>query len=277
MRIMLYTLVLLLLMGFPQSSAKAARDALCIWGLDVVPSLFPYMVFSRLLAQQLRQSPLPPAPVAASLGLLGGSPSGAAVVSAYGDSLSPRATRALCALTGTISPMFILGTIGRWSGDAALCRRLLVCHLLGACFAGAFAYLFSGKARMKARTENACGGAADSPLRQSVDAILQVGGCILCCSVLASQLQHLPWMPASFRAILHALLEISGGAQAICQTAHFADGRGLLLSALLGFSGLSILSQNHAVLQPLGLRMADLIGFALLRALGSCICMLLLA
>ena len=42
--------VLLSLIVFPQHTSGAAASALRIWGLDVVPSLFPYRVLCRLLA-----------------------------------------------------------------------------------------------------------------------------------------------------------------------------------------------------------------------------------
>ena len=104
--------VLLSLIAFPQHASGAAASALRIWGLDVVPSLFPYMVFCRMLSARLREHDVPAAPVAALLGLLGGSPSGATVIAAYGSCLSKRALLTLCAMTGTISPMFTLGYTG---------------------------------------------------------------------------------------------------------------------------------------------------------------------
>ncbi|MGN0774558.1 MAG: hypothetical protein ACI4MP_12305 [Candidatus Ventricola sp.] len=256
--------VLLSLIVFPQDTSGAAARALRVWGLDVVPSLFPYMVLCRLLSGKLRERDVSPAPVSALLGLMGGSPSGASVISAYGSRLSKRALLALSALTGTISPMFMLGTIETWTQNAVLCRLLLLCHLLGAACAGIVVLL-------------ACRGEASAdcvppsiapvnPIAQSVDAILQVGGCIICYSVLAALLSLLPFLGKTSCAVLHGLLEISGGVHALCAAPMPDRTRAVLMASLCGFSGFSILSQNHAFLGALGVRMTQLIAFALLRA-----------
>lgn len=264
MSIVFSLLVLLSLIAFPQHTSGAAASALRIWGLDVVPSLFPYMVFCRLLSARLREHNVPAAPVAALLGLMGGSPSGASVIAAYGSRLSRRVLLALCALTGTISPMFTLGTILTWTQSATLCRLLLLCHLLAAVCAGGVVF-------WACRDEHPVLSASVSsppvnPIAQSIDAILQVGGCIICYSVLASLLRLLPLLSDSAGAALHGLLEVSGGIHALCTAAVPGKLRAVCISALCGFSGFSILSQNHAFLAPLGVRMTQLIAFALLRA-----------
>ncbi len=270
MRIALYAAVIACLIRFPQHTARAAADALTVWGLDVVPSLFPYMVFCRLLSGRLREQRIPAAPCAALLGLLGGSPSGASVLAAYGESLPRRTLLALCALTGTISPMFTLGTVQAWTQDEALSRLLLLCQMMGAAMAGACVYGLGGHLHGAGRAprESAC-AAQDHPIAQSVDAVLQVGGCIVLYSVLAALLRLLPFAQGQAGALLHALLEISGGAHAL--SAAFAPGssRAIALAAACGFSGLSILSQNLTFLRPLGVRMTHLLAFAALRALSA--------
>ena len=256
--------VLLSLIVFPQHTSGAAASALRIWGLDVVPSLFPYMVLCRLLSSRLREHDVPAAPVAMLLGLLGGSPSGASVIAAYGSCLSRRVLLALCALTGTISPMFTSGTVQAWTQNTVLCRLLLLCHLLGAACAGGVVF-WACKDESPAVSASAP-SAPVNPMAQSIDAILHVGGCIICYSVLASLLRLLPMLSDSTGAVVHGLLEVSGGVHALCTAAIPGKLRAVSLSVLCGFSGFSILSQNHAFLAPLGVRMTQLIAFALLRA-----------
>lgn len=274
MSIAVSLIVLLLLIVFPQHTSQAAVAALRIWGLDVVPSLFPYMVLCRLLAGELRERDVPAAPVAALLGLLGGSPSGASVLAAYGSRMSRRALLALCALTGTISPMFTLGTIRAWTQNPALCRLLLLCHLLGATCASGIVYFAckdespAGSGLTPAPTGN--------PIALSVEAILQVGGCIVCYSVLASLMALPPCLSEGAGAVLHGLLEVSGGVHALCAAAIPEYPRAICICALCGFSGFSILAQNHAFLSPLGVRMTWLVAFALLRAVMACCLMAVL-
>ncbi|MGN0775473.1 MAG: hypothetical protein ACI4MM_02230 [Candidatus Ventricola sp.] len=262
--------VLLLLIAFPQHTSGSASEALRIWGLDIVPSLFPYMVLCRILSARLRERKIPAAPVAALLGLMGGSPSGASVLAAYGNHIPRRELLALCALTGTISPMFTLGPILVWTQNPEVCRLLLLSHLLGAACAGGIVFLVC-----KDPPPAACAAPPSqtgSPIAQCIDAILQVGGCIICFSVLAGLLQLLPNLSSSTCAVLHSLLEISGGIHALCAASIPDCPRAVCISALCGFSGFSILSQNHAFLGPLGVRMTQLIAFALLRAvLSACL------
>lgn len=262
--------VLLLLIVFPQHTSAAASEALCIWGLDIVPSLFPYMVLCRILSGRLRECNIPAAPVAALLGLMGGSPSGASVLAAYGTHISRRDLLALCALTGTISPMFTLGPILAWTQNHKVCRLLLLSHLLGAACAGGIVFLVCKDHSPAASA--ALPSQTGSPIAQCIDAILQVGGCIICFSVLAGLLRLLPRLDSGICAVLHSLLEISGGIHVLCASSIPDYPRTVCISALCGFSGFSILSQNHAFLGTLGVRMTQLIAFALLRAvLSACL------
>lgn len=287
MRVALDLLVLLALILFPQTTSAAAVQALRIWGLDVVPSLFPYMIFCRLLAGHLRPTRAPAWLASSLLGLTGGSPSGAAVVAAYADRLSRRTLLTLCALTGTVSPMFMLGTVRAWTHSSRLSPILLAGHLMGALLSGLVVWTAyphwvhspsAFRALSPAENEAApCRAPASSALTQSIHAILHVGGCILCYSVLASLLSLLP-LPRLAAALLHGLLEVSGGTHTLCTLPFPFMLRAVLLSLLLGFSGLSILSQNLSQLRAAGVRMAHLIGFALLRAaLCACATLLFLA
>lgn len=124
-----------LILRFPDLAIKSAREALFVWGRDIVPSLFPYMVLCKTLSSRLKKSRIPSVPLVLTLGLLGGSPSGAAMISAASDTMSRRQCVFLSALTGTISPMFFLSTLRTWGFSQSICIRLLSAHWIGACFA----------------------------------------------------------------------------------------------------------------------------------------------
>ena len=256
----------------PGSGAQAARQALGIWGLDVVPSLFPYMVLCRLLSERLRGARLPAAPAAALLGLLGGSPAGASVLAAYAGSLPHSVLLPLCALTGTISPMFFLGTMDAWLSDRLLCRMLLASHWAGAACAAAAVRLLAraGKAEPVRPAQAACPGSA---IAQSVQAILSVGGCIVFFSVAAEMVRSLPFVGALSGALMHAGLEVAGGMHALSAVPCAAHTRAVLLAASGGFAGLSILAQNLVFLRPLGVSLPALAGIAVLRALFAALAM----
>ena len=258
---------------FPQICIASAGEAMRTWALDVVPSLFPYMVLSRMIAGRLSAAGIPALLSVPALGLLGGSPSGACALSvcAREGRLSSRALHVLAALCGTISPMFFLGTIVRWTGDTGLARKLLAAHLIGAGYAAlivlALSTLHTGRlieARLLDR------GDSDNPIMQSVDAVLGVGGCILFFSVLAALISKgLPASLEPYSPLLHAALETAGGTHALLASSWPLRTKAVFCAALGAFGGFSILTQNALFLRPLGLSMRRLVLYGLLRAMGA--------
>ena len=277
MRIACCLLMMLVMLLFPGSTGEAARSALQTWVLSVVPSLFPYMVLCRMLASQLAGSRLPPALLVAALGLAGGSPSGAATLSGYARSgrLRRDALLPLCALTGTISPMFVLNTAGGWLGEPRLARCLLAAHLLGAVLSAVLvkAFVRRGPSPKEALPDHSSSGSPGDPIRESVRAILSVGGCIVFYSVVAEGLSLLLPLYDKAAAVLHGVLEAAGGAHAICTVGFSKDAQALLTSAVLGFSGVSILAQNSLFVRDSGVTMRELILLGFLRASLSALLM----
>ncbi len=278
MKLFFCATVLLALIASPEYSLSAARDALRIWGLDVAPSLFPYMVFCRLLSENLRRSGFPAVPAVALLGLLGGSPSGASVLAAYGQTLPRKKLAALCAMTGTISPMYLMGTVGAWLRNPSLSRLLFACHALGALLCAGIVWALPAAF---ASDSSACPPISDEkkeadPIAQSVEAILSVGGCIVVFSVLAAFVRRLPGVGGALGALIHAMLEVSGGMHALCALSLPASAQAIYLAAVSGFGGLSILSQNLVFLRPLGVSERQLLSMGMLRAALCALAMALL-
>ena len=270
----MYSLVISALLLFPQTCAQSARQALSVWGLQVVPSLFPYMVVSKMLANQIKRTAFPPAAACMLLGALGGSPSGAAAVYACRSRLTRKSILALAAFSGTISPMFFLGTLKEWIGNPIFSRILFISHIGAAAFSAVCVYLLPLRPE-KINQETALNTPSGSPLSESIDAILQVGGCIICCSVAAGFLNLLP-LSRKMMPVIHALLEISGGIHALCMSAISLPLKEILLAFTSGFGGISILSQNLIFLKPLGLHPWLLVILAILRGFFSVLTLLLI-
>ena len=266
-----YLIVILFLLLFPDHTAQTAYEALKIFAADIVPTLFPYMVFCRLLCARLRMLSIPVPLCAGILGILGGSPSGISGVAMFSARLSRPMLHALCALTGTISPMFLLSTVTVWSGTPGFGIKLLISHWCGAVFSAACAYILNQT--MHPVEEKGISARLSpfgtSAIAQSIDAVLQVGGCIICYSVAAGILTSLPFLPERLGVLLHAMLEISGGTHAVLLSFKSGTLRSVTAAALCGFTGFSILSQNCAVSSAIGIRMPYLIVYAVLRALGA--------
>ena len=252
----------------PKEASDAARAALVLWGKEVVPCLFPYMVLTRLVAEQMRRSSKGmTTPIL--LGILGGSPSGAAALSASaGDGINRRSLYSLCALTGTISPMFLINTLGGWLNNRYYGWLLFVSHLIGA---GITAALVFGTAEYSAplftRTDET-DAKERSPIQESVLAVLGVGGCIVFFSVAAFAISSFVRLPPAFVAVFHGMLEVAGGLKAVANLSVSEFEKSLMCTALAGFNGFSIFSQNLLYLNRHGLRLNDLLMLGIVR----CIC-----
>ena len=277
MRIILYASIVVLTIAFPQDTVSHASQALRIWGENIVPTLFPYMVFSRLLSQHLKSTQRSVIPVTALLGILGGSPSGSMLIASVASKLSRRSLHALCAFCGTISPMFILGSLQTWTGDPNLCRFLLMIHWMAAFLSAGFVWLLD-RNHVKYTSADLPTFPSENtkPLSQCIDAILHVGGCIICYSVLAGFVAKLLPPRSALQTIFHTILEISGGTHAVWNSPLSQSTKIPLLSAALGFSGLSILAQNHELLGQVGISMLRLVFYAALRAVCAFACVFLL-
>lgn len=270
--------MLAMMLRFPAECGEAARQAIRLWGLDIVPSLFPYMVLCRMLSSRLYTCGIPVSVSAAVLGLLGGSPSGSAVLAGYGCPNSRRKTYALCVLTGTISPMFLLGTVSTWIADSGISgTMLLASHVAGAFLSAAVVFFCIREKNIPL----SCAGIGqriqtEDPIRQSIEAVFSVGGYIVFYSIIASLIGRIRGLNQAAASIIHALLEISGGMRAISLLNVQPEAKAVMLAAASGFSGLSILSQNWVFLKALGIQMRELIGLAILRSLFAACVMLLL-
>jgi len=274
MSILLYLSAILFLIAFPEDTAGTALQAMKLWANSLVPVLFPYMIFSRLLCENLNTLHFPAFSTAAMLGMLGGSPSGAAAVVSASHSLSERNLFSLCALTGTISPMFILGSIKNWIDIPDLTHRLLLCHWLGAIVCAWIVWLIHrGKQEHILSKATETLRIASDPIKQSIDAVFQIGGCIIIYSVLAGMLGKILHAFPTTLSLCHALLEISGGVHAICQSILPSEAKAIMIAATLGFGGFSVLSQNYSMLQVLGISMRKLVLFAIFRAAISAMLM----
>ena len=114
-----------------------------------------------------------------------------------------------------------------------------------------------------------------TPLVQSIEAVLQVGGTIVCFSVIASLIGMLP-MPKVLFPMIHAFLEISGGIYAIIQFPFSGNTKAALLAFFAGFGGLCILFQNLLFLKPLGVKSFQLFSISCIRGFFSAVIMLAL-
>jgi len=217
-----------------------------------MPALFPMMVLARL-------SPVSPKAEhwllrAGSFACLSGSPAAAQRVRLLWDAGHIPASRleSLLCLTGVMSPMFFLGTLARWTGSRTAAWQMLFVHWLSAGLAALIWHaLGRGKPVQTERTGSACASCSlTGAIAQSAQALMAVCGAMMVFSILAALLRSglLRLFPAwtqknsPLLAVLWAVMEIGGGAQAVTQA--FPHPPEALLCALCSFGGMSIWLQN---------------------------------
>ena len=242
---------------FPAQAAEAAWQGIVLWARSVAPVLGPFMACMLMLTTRTRGG----LELKTALGWLCGSPGGARLMQTS-KLRGPAALRA-AAMTGTMSPMFFLGTLSAWLESPAAGRLILVCHILGALLLGLC--MARGKKEQVPPPEPMPLGTA---LRESALALLTVGLCMMLgCAASRMAACALPHLPAEAAVAVQCLLEVTAGLRALI------DLRPPLLiplsCAACSFGGLSILLQNAAFWQESGVTVGQLLWLRLLHGLFS--------
>ena len=254
--------LLALMLRYPMQSVQAAADGLRTFAQGVLPALFPYMVLCQLLSPALsRMRRVPRALPVTALAFLGGSPGGArliALLCAQG-ALTPRQMRTFAALTGTCSPMFLLGTVSAWACSHALGVCLLLSHWLGAALCALCVRAFdrcgaSPSAALPPQPLAPQGISLACAIQGSAQAMLTVGGCIALMTVAARLCAcAFPALGSGAQAALHAALEMAGGTHAILSLGLPPRTAAVCVCAAVSFGGISVLLQNLSFLRPVGI------------------------
>ena len=256
MAFLLITLMLCLL--FRADVTMAAASAACrLFVTAVLPGLMPYMVLSLMaLSRVKRLSPV----LVMLLGWGGGSPTGTRLLPLC-EGLPHREQIRLAVSCATMSPMFLLGTLGGWLGSRA---AGLVC--LGSVIAGgAVAGWAAGRAALRRpsarradrRASAGRGGdhpAAPAPMafgaavEQSARTMLLVCGTMVMLRVFSALASTV--LPSALALPVTTLLEVTTGAAEIAVLPLPLPWRTALLAGATGFGGMAIIMQNRALYPP---------------------------
>ena len=249
---------------FPQDAAEAAFRGLSLFSGSVLPMLGPFMICMLMLSSRIPGG----AWVRAAMGWLCGSPGGARLMQSF--SFRGKGALRYAAATGTMSPMFFLGTLGKWLGSAQMGRILLISHVLGAL---GMALCFRGWAGRKESLLQPM--PFFQALQNSAQALLLIALCMMLGCVAAKMAACVfPGLPLWCTALLQCTLEVTAGVQSLLllDVPHTPA----FVCAACSFGGLSLLLQNTAFWQEGGVSMGELClircGHALLSFL---ICLLL--
>lgn len=245
MRIALMGLMICLLLD-AQQVMDAASDACRLFVTAVMPGLFPYMTLSLMLASRFgRGAPLW---LLTLLGWGGGSPAGARLLPLAAGA-SRRRQRQLAAATATMSPMFLLGTCGRWLGSATAGMALLGSVMAGGWLTGLAAYALCREDGQEASLPERPAGPLTfgAAVEQAARTMLLVCGTMAMLRVFAAlAAEALPMLALP----LTTLLEVTTGTAAIAAAPWPLAFRTALIAGATGFGGMAIVMQNRAVCPP---------------------------
>ena len=245
------------MMAFPAEAAEAAGYGLALWARSVVPVLGPFLICTLMLCSRVNGGVM----MKTALGWLCGSPGGAKLM--QGGGLKGKSALRAAAMTGTMSPMFFLGTVSAWLGDPRAGRLILLCHIAGALLIG----LCIPAGVMPARRD-----ALPLPLSQVIRdcamALLTVALCMMLgCAASRMAACAFPRLPGWAGIGLQCVLEVTGGVKAL---AGLEPGAAVpLVCAACSFGGLSIMLQNAAFWQESGVGLGQLFLIRAVHALAS--------
>lgn len=246
MPVVLILLMLCLLFRAPVTMS-AASAACRLFVTAVLPGLFPYMTLSLMLVSRIKR--ISPG-LLVLLGWGGGSPTGARLLQCC-PGLTQRDRLRLFITCGTMSPMFLLGTVGGWLHSPLAGIVCLLAVIAGGWLAGCIASAFVPASNAECRIPNV---ELSSPFPLSIGAaveqaartMLLVCGTMVMLRVLAALSGEL--LPDAAALPVTTLLEVTTGAAAIAGMSLPPAFRTALIAGATGFGGLAIVLQNRAVL-----------------------------
>lgn len=245
--VFLLLLLMLCLLLRAQLTMDAASAACHLFVTAVMPGLLPYMVLSQMAVTRVKR--LSPTLVML-LGWGGGSPTGARL--AIMGNFSPREQVRLLVSCATMSPMFLLGTIGGWLDSPLAGTVCLGSTILSGWLTGwmSITYYRSHLSQPQTDANDLCrkafhplsfGAAVDSSART----MLLVCGTMVMLRVFAAIAGE--FLPTWAVLPVTTIMEVTTGAKAIAEMPLPLPWRTALLCGATSFGGLAILMQNRSV------------------------------
>lgn len=279
------------LLFYPQLSFEGAKNGLILWYQTVVPTLFPFMLASRLAVASGGAALLvkPLYPLCCQLlhlseegtytllcGLLCGYPMGAKTCSDFLEEgkLSVQEGRFLVAVCNLPSPMFLLGYLSAQAGEG-LSKTAILFAVYGPLLPlGAAAWLcyhmYRPSRRSESRMPEKTGTfSLDDIFSECCLVLLQIGCYMVLFSVMAAFFAHSS-LPPLIKPLAVGLMEMTTGihAASLLPWQHVSWLFMLLFAVFGGFSGLF---QTKSVMKNAGLSIRQYVGWKVLHtALSAC-------
>jgi len=263
------------LLLFSAEAINAAREGLETWLINVVPALFPFMVATNII---LKTIVIKPSKIGIALskifniynpfflpfivGFTAGAPLSSKVIAELlrKNEITQNEAQRLLSFCSNIGIVFILGTVGSILNDIALAKNILIIHYLSALVTG-FLFRFYKyreqniklKINIDEKKQQAFSTVFKDSIIVSVKNILMIGGYIIFFSVIIqfliiSRVPHYISQISEYeqiKALAYGFIEIT--------TALNYTNSAIVITTILSFTGISIISQSIAFLEKTGI------------------------
>ncbi len=260
------SLAILILILDAQTALKGVRDGIAICLQTVIPSLFPFFIFSSLLAGSIHGLPLKgfrwlqkllKIPAGAEIlwitGLLGGYPTGAKCIAQACErgALEPSIGQRMMGYCNNAGPAFLFGMASFLFPGKLYPWLLFGVQILSSLLTGILLRTNTEQTFCSTGTE---GLSWNQALHGSLRATASVCGWILLFRVILtfSERWFLWFFPVEISVFFTGVLELSNGIL-ILNSIDSVPERFILCAALLNFGGLCVAMQTAAVVTPLKL------------------------
>ncbi len=265
------------LLLFPKDATIPTRDAIVFCAKTLIPSLFIYMVLSKIaitlpITDRLTKK-IGYEAVTLVAGTLCGAPVGAKnALSLYETGrISKKHAEYLCSFTNNASVSFVVGFVGsELLGDVKIGLRLLAFQLISTVItAVVMKFIVFGRSRLeKPKSVKATKAGLREAISDSAFTMISLCACVMFFMVCGNAITHLFDIQPPLDAFVKSVLEFSSGCASASKTGIYALP---LIAFSIGFTGLSVMLQVRSVIASrLSIRpflMGKIISGALMTAL----------
>lgn len=264
--VFLYSACMIVLILDTRTAIHGAAEGIAICIKSLIPSLFPFFIFSALLTASLAGQPVKllrsiakicripkGAESLLAIGFLGGYPVGAQNVAFSWKKGYLNTDDALRMVTfcSNAGPAFIFGFLGQMCDQPVMPWILWMIHILSALIVG---FLLPAGAENPAHIPNAKGITLSDAMDSSLMVMGRVCGWVILFRILLEFLKT--WIfwrfPVTVQVFITGILELSNGCMMLQSLP--SDGLRLILaSTFLGFGGICVFLQTRSTTQGLSL------------------------
>lgn len=293
--IIIFCIVLFLLFAFSKNNLESIKNNTYLFIYSIFPSLFPFVFFTEfvlntkvlyIICDKLKKvlSKVFPisiyAPFAIIIGFLCGFPSGAkAIISLYQENkINYRQAKALIIFNNNCNPIFIFTTIGICIFQNSYIGYILIlAHYLSSIIIGIivsklylrniihencyFLNTFNEKSGVNYKKSTIFENIKNS-IKKSFLTLLYIFGFILIFGLISDisfKLLQNFIDNKDYLYLLTSIFEITSGISHISNTCFALELKIIIVSILLGFSGMCIIFQIFSVIHEYGFKLKDLI------------------